>query len=306
MLAKRSVVWLFALLMVAVSISNAKGDGIFSMPGSILLFAGNDADLKLISADHSTTLNIPTGISNRPLSIASLGLGGGVVSWGFPVAKDAAKRWKVRCAVGVYSTSDQKWRTYGDFSQIHATAISGDGSRVAFIADEADSDTRGLLLLNIGNGQITNLAKIVAVTVSWSPDGRELVLGTPGGDTPPQIKIFDISSRSTRELAEGNWPSWSPSGDWIAYFDRSNKKVHLVHPDGTGRRIVKNVGGSLLAYRAFGGEPVWSPDEKKLLLNEYKGDRTFIGVMLLDINTGQMNRLSKDGANVLGWVAQKN
>jgi Tol biopolymer transport system component len=185
----------------------------------------------------------------------------------------------------VYSTSDQKWRTYGDFSQIHATAISGDGSTVASIADEADSDTRGLLLLDVGNGQITKVAKIVAVTVSWSPDGRELVLGTPGGDIPPQIKIFDINSRSTRELAEGNWPSWSPSGDWIAYFDHSNEKVHLVHPDGTGNRILKNVGGSLLAYRAFGGEPVWSPDEKKLLLNEYKGEGNFIGVVLLDIDT---------------------
>jgi Tol biopolymer transport system component len=80
----------------------------------------------------------------------------------------------------------------------------------------------------------------------------------------------------------------------------------LVHPDGAGNRILKNVGGSLLAYRAFGGEPVWSPDEKKLLLNEYKGDWNFIGVVLLDIDTGHTTRLSRNGANVLAWVAQKN
>jgi dipeptidyl aminopeptidase/acylaminoacyl peptidase len=305
MLAKRNVVWFFALSMIAVSISKAERSEFFSMPGSVLLFSGSEANLKLISPDHSESLDIPPGPANRPLAVASLGPGGRVVSWGFPVAKDAAKRWKVRCAVGVYSTSDQKWRTYGDFSQIHATAISGDGSTVAFIADEADSDTRGLLLLDVGNGQITEVAKTVAVTISWSPDGRDLVLGTPGGDIPPQIKIFDINSRSTRELAEGNWPSWSPSGDWIAYFDHSNEKVHLVHPDGTGNRILKNVGDSLLAYRTFGGEPVWSPDEKKLLLNEYKDEGNFIGVLLLDIDTGHMTRLSKDGANVLAWVAQK-
>src|ERR1700731_3930633 len=120
--------------MLAVLSAKAEGSGVFSMPGSVLLFSGTDANLKLISPDHSESLNIPPGTANRPLAVASLGLGGSVVSWGFPVAKDAAKRWKVRCAVGVYSTSDQKWRTYGDFSQIHATAISGDGSTVAFIA----------------------------------------------------------------------------------------------------------------------------------------------------------------------------
>jgi dipeptidyl aminopeptidase/acylaminoacyl peptidase len=292
--------------MLAASNSEADRRGIFSMPDSVLLFANTDASLRLISPVHSESLNIPPGTANRPLAVASLALGGGVVSWGFPVANDPSKRWKVRCAVGLYSTTNQKWRTYGDFSQVHATAISADGSKVAFLADEGDGDTRGLFLLDVGNGQINKVAKTIAVTVGWSPDGRELVLGTPGGDTAPQIKIFDINSHRLRELVEGNWPSWSPSGDWIAYFDHSNEGVHLVRPDGTGNRILKNVGKSLLAYRAFGGAPVWSPDEKKLLLNEYRGEGNFIGVMLLNIDTGQMTRLSKDGANVLGWVAQKN
>src|SRR5215470_993041 len=151
MLVRRNILWFFALLILAASISKAERNGIFSMPGSVLLFGGTDGNLKLISPDHSESLNIPPGIPNRrPLAVASLGPGGDVVSWGFPVANDPGKKWKVRCAVGVYSTSDQKWRTYGDFSQIHATAISKDGSKVAFIADEADSDTRGLLLLAVG------------------------------------------------------------------------------------------------------------------------------------------------------------
>jgi hypothetical protein len=211
------------------------------MPDSVLLFANTDASLRLISPAHSESLNIPPSTANRPLAVASLALGDGDVSWGFPVANDPSKRWKVRCAVGLYSTSDQKWRTYGDFSQVHATAISAAGSKVAFLADEGNGDTRRLFLLDVGNGQTNKVAKTIAVTGGWSPDRRELVLGNPGGDTAPQIKIFDINSHRLRELVEGKWPSWSPSGDWIAYFDHSNEGVHLVRPDGTGNRILKNV-----------------------------------------------------------------
>ena len=305
MSAKRKVIWFFALILLAVSISEASGGATFSMPGSVLLFGGAEANLQVISPDHSELLSLPLGTALRPLAVASLGLGG-VVSWGFPVANDTGTMWKVRCAVGVYSTSDKKWRTYGNFSQIYATSISRDGSKVAFIADEGDNNTRGLLLLNTSDGQITKVAKTVAVTVSWSPEGRELVLGTPGGDTAPQMKIFDLNSRSTRELAEGNWPSWSPSGDLIAYFDHSNEILRLVHPDGTGNRALKNIGGSLLTYRTFGGGPVWSPDQKKLLLNEYDGEGNFIGVMQIEIANGRTAQLSKGGANVLSWVAQKN
>lgn len=292
--------------MAAASILYAGGSGVFSMPSSFLLFSGdNKASLKLVSPGHSESINLPPGASSRPLAVASLGLGGGVVSWGFPVASDPSKRWKVRCAVGVYSTSERKWRTYGDFSQIHATAISGDGSKVAFIANETDSETRELLILDVGNGQITKLAKVMTVSVSWSPDGNQLAFGTPGGDTAPEIKIFDIKSRSVHELVKGNWPAWSPLGDWIAYFDPSNESVRLIRPDGTANRILKNIGRSLIAYRSFGGAPVWSPDEKKLLLNEYKGEGNSLDVVLLDINTGRMKRLSKNGANVLGWTTQK-
>jgi Tol biopolymer transport system component len=218
---------------------------------------------------------------------------------------EQTKRSRVRCAVGVYSVAEKRWRTYGDFSQIHATAMSKDGSKVAFIADETDSESRGLFLLELGSGQITKLEKATVVTVGWSPDGRKLVLGLPGSDAAPRIMIFDINSHSMRELVEGDWPSWSPSGDWIAYLDHAEQRLCLVRPDGTGNRILKNVGSAILTYRMFGLEPVWSPDGKKLLLNEFKDEGTFTGVMLLDIETTRMTRLSHGGPNVVGWVAKK-
>ena len=118
--------------------------------------------------------------------------------------------------------------------------------------------------------------------------------------------IFDIDSHSMHKLVEGDWPAWSPSGDWIAYFDHNEQRLRLVHPDGSGNRILKNVGSALGTYRMFGLEPVWSPDGKKLLLNGYKDEGTFTGVLSLDIETTRITQLSHGGPNVVGWVAQKN
>jgi dipeptidyl aminopeptidase/acylaminoacyl peptidase len=304
MIAKGKVIFFSVVSILAVSVSHAAQSGAFSMPDSVLLFRDTDVSLKLVSPDHSASLSIPAGVSKLPVAGASLGPGGGVVSWGFPV-NDQTQRSKVRCAVEVYSVSEKRWRTYGDFSQIHATAMSKDGSKVAFTADDTNSESRGLFLHDVGSGQITKLAKITAVEVGWSPDGRKIVLGLPGGDAAPQIMIFDIDSHSMHELVEGDWPSWSPSGDWIAYLDHAEQGLRLVRPDGTDNRILKNVGSSFLTYRMFGLEPVWSPDGKKLLLNEFKDEGTFTGVMSLDIDTARMTRLSNGGAYVLGWVARK-
>jgi Tol biopolymer transport system component len=51
---------------------------------------------------------------------------------------------------------------------------------------------------------------------------------------------------------------------------------------------------------------VWSPDGKKLLLNEYKGDwDSSLDVMMVDINTGRTTQLSKNGEEVIGWTTQQ-
>jgi hypothetical protein len=305
MTTKNIVLYPAALILLALSFSQAKGTGTFSMPDSVLLFNGADSTLRLVAPDHQETLRVPAGDRNRPLAVASLGLGGRAVSWGFPVADDPSKTWKVRCAVGVYSASDKTWRTYGNFSQIHATAVSADGSKVAVIADETDSNSRELLLLDAGTGKLTQLAHVPAVLVSWSPNEERLAFEIQRGDKPAVIAIFDTNSRSKHELVEGEWPAWSPSGEWIAYFDHSNERVHLVRPDGTGNHVVKDIGGHAFGYRTFGGQPVWSPDAKQLLLNEYKGDWDSLDVMLLDINTGRMTRLSKNGEEVIGWATPK-
>jgi WD40-like Beta Propeller Repeat len=302
MFAKKRGASIIVLLMCTIPLSYAKGKETFSIPNAVLLFGATSPGFTLISADQSETIRLPRGAQDRPLAVASIGPRGTSVSWGFPTSSDPAKRWKVRCSVGLYSLSDKGWHTFGDFSQIHTTAISSDGSKIAFVADEITSASRELLLLDTSGGQITKLLTTAAVSVSWSPDGSKLVVGIAGGDRPSHIDIFDFSSGTTHALAEGTFAAWSPSGNWIAYFDHSNERVRLTHPDGGDNHIIKDVGSHVLGYRAFGGQPVWSPDGKKLLLNEYKGDGNSLDVVLLDVEDGRMTRESVDGSPIVGWA----
>lgn len=305
-MSRRMSLMSIALTLVAVPFACPAQNRTFSLPNSVLLFRDYESGLELTSPDGSKTMSLPSDRLKRPLATASLGRDGRTVSWGFPVATDSGKTWKVRCAVAVRSALDTEWRTFGGFSQIHATAMSSDDSRVAFIADEADSSSRGLYVLSIGNGQITKLHKVTAVSVGWAPDSGKLVLGTPGGSTPAEVKVLDIASGTLRLLVQGDSPAWSPSGDWIAYFSHSDQRLSLIRPDGSGNHVLEDVGNRALGYRRFGGQPVWSPDGKQLLLNEYKGDLDSSDVVLFEISTGRLKRLSNNGDDIVGWAAQKN
>ena len=47
---------------------------------------------------------------------------------------------------------------------------------------------------------------------------------------------------------------------------------------------------------------MWSPDGKKLLLNEIKGDGPRLDVVLLNLESGQSQTKSENGLLVFGWV----
>jgi Tol biopolymer transport system component len=241
-------------------------------------------------------------VHDGPNAFSSIGRDGNLVASGFPVANDQGRRWKVRCALALYSRVDKKWRTYGEFAQVLTTAISPEASQIAFIAEEKDSESRWIQVLDADTGHITKLRRIVANSISWSPDGKRLAVDIPY-ENSPRIAVYDIGADHLRELEDGNSPSWSPTGDWIAYVDSSKQKIALVHPDGTGNRVVVDVSGHFWGYRYFGLKPIWAPDGKKLLLNEYKGDGDSQDVLMLDLSSGKTARMSRNGLPILGWAS---
>lgn len=87
-------------------------------------------------------------------------------------------------------------------------------------------------------------------TLKWSADGRQLAAGWGFG--PGTVTVYDITSRTKTQIAEGVDPAWSPDGRTIAYGHPTGG-LHLIAPDGTGDRRI-----------AFGNRPAWSADSTRI------------------------------------------
>ena len=86
-------------------------------------------------------------------------------------------------------------------------------------------------------------------TLSWAPDGHRLATGL--NQTTPQIVVHELDGTS-RAVAVGTDPAWSPNGDAIAYATRTGG-VAVVAPEGASATQV-----------ALGAHPAWSPDGRRL------------------------------------------
>jgi Tol biopolymer transport system component len=226
--------------------------------------------------------------------------------------------------MGVYSLHDKAWKLYGDFCSVGSAAFSPDGKKVAFeVMTRAGNPncnslpgSEMLLILDLESGQFTPVPGAESVEdnaqLSWSPDGKYLAaevfvaredseLHMPYYKGPFQIVSIEIGSWAQKIIADGNGPSWSPKGDWIAYQAPLGQCM-LIHPDGTGAKMVLDPSrqrGVWSLYDAI----VWSPDGEKLLLNEEQSDTDHSIVTMLDLATGKVTPESKKGPPVEGWVA---
>lgn len=90
---------------------------------------------------------------------------------------------------------------------------------------------------------------------TWSPDGKWLSFTrTTDGRRSFQIYVVRANATGVRRLTRGRFdtdPAWSPDGRWIAY--RSDRVLRIVHPDGTGGRVVPTRAPSDVSF------PAWSP-----------------------------------------------
>jgi hypothetical protein len=315
MLSTRKLCYILVVLVLCSPSIRAGSQEVFSVPESTLLFGWYE-ELRVVTPDHVLVIEPPSKVpaNGGLLVFPSISPRGDVIAWGFAIvgvpAEDAGLREK-RFVLGIYSLKAGKWKTYGAFGGIANPVFSSDGSKVVFLG--ADKNDSSFFVLDLVTETITRLPtlsqqEVKAIRIrSWSPDGKRFAIEMRK-DGRDLVGVSDLSTSNVQILGEGSQPTWSPNGEWIAYYDTSKRNCMLVHPDGTAGKIIRRAGRSPFGFqRWFGwGGPVWSPDGKHLLLSEIKGEQAGVVVVLVDVDDGRSQTKRQDGLPVFGWASEHN
>jgi WD40-like Beta Propeller Repeat len=81
----------------------------------------------------------------------------------------------------------------------------------------------------------------------WAPDQTKFVYGVD-----KKIRIYDVAERKAIDIAEGQYPTWSPDGKWIGFYEEM--RFTLMDPSTRVRK-------KLFKNRYLRGAQ-WSPDSR--------------------------------------------
>ncbi|HET9215768.1 MAG TPA: PDZ domain-containing protein [Terriglobia bacterium] len=134
------------------------------------------------------------------------------------------------------------------------------------------------------------------VNPAISPTGARAVFEARGEIiTVPAEKGNARNLTNTAGVAERD-PSWSPDGNWIAYFSDESGEYALQLRDQTGLGDVKKI--DLGEKPSFFYNPTWSPDSKKIAYTDKR-----LNIWYVDIDKGapvKVDNLNR-GATGLNW-----
>ena len=153
-------------------------------------------------------------------------------------------------------------------------------------------DGTGLTLLRTLPGNLSG-------GVSWSPDGRKIVLGVNGASIAAADRgVYVINSDGTgltRVLStpDNALPRWAPNGTFIAVTSASGR-VSIVRPDGSGAKVLASDGSALASA------PAWSPDGQYLAYVRAGGD-AFLTIGLDGITVTQVNLPLGASGGITSW-----
>jgi hypothetical protein len=94
---------------------------------------------------------------------------------------------------------------------------------------------------------------------SPSPDGTRIVYHTNRTTSGVVVRVLDLATGDSTDLAPGRFPRWSPDGQWIGYGGPDGLRV--IRPDGTGDRSL-GVGGFEPGFD-------WGPDGEWIVMDTW-------------------------------------
>ncbi len=163
-----------------------------------------------------------------------------------------------------------------------AWVFTARGSRNVWIGEPSSSGfykARALTSYTGDDGE--SLAEL-----AWSADGESLLyvrggdleeggpdinaLSLPQGAPPKEIWVVSINNGGPRKLADGDSPTVSPKGDFVAFL--SQKQIWLVRLDGSTKpEAIVSLKGTMDSLR-------WSPDGSRMAFVSERGSHAIVGV----------------------------
>ncbi len=162
-----------------------------------------------------------------------------------------------------------------------AGGFSPDGTKLLMTLSRGRSPN--LYLKDLASGAVERLSFHFGAdsTPTFSPDARSVAFVSDRSGNP-QIYLLDLATKAARRLTNLNWcdsPAWSPTGEWIAFAGRANRKdkmdIFLVDVTGSQIRQLTHGEGS-------NEDPTWSPDGRLLAFSTTRDGRPQIEVMDAD------------------------
>ena len=172
---------------------------------------------------------------------------------------------------------------FSAFDSIQDFRWSSDHSKIVVIGNGYN-----LYTLNADGSNLQQLLSQIGNSVSWSPDGEQLVADRNGNllfitTDPGNVELLPLLAKEDIEevLPSGDLSylsdvSWSPDGSLIVF--NASSQICVVRPDGNGLTVL-----------AEGLFPTWSPDGKQIAYTS--------------METGNIMIMNADGSNVTPLTA---
>jgi TolB protein len=151
-----------------------------------------------------------------------------------------------RPRVYLFNIDTGQQEVVGDFpGMTFAPRFSPDGNKV--VMSLSTGGKTDIYEMDLRTKRVTQLTNTPAIDTSpsYSPDGRRITFNSDRGGSQ-QIYVMNADGSGVQRISFGAGkyatPVWSPRGDLIAFTryagDTSNFAIGVMHPDGSGERIL--------------------------------------------------------------------